>query len=280
MAARAGAGRGVGRHALRGAAPARRPARPRRDGRDARDRHDLVEPRRAALRGHARARGLADAPRSCSATPRTSTRPAPRSTSPRSPPRTATTRRASGSGRRRRRWTRSSARAARSATTTRSAPTTRRGCRPRPGALGHDVLRVLKERCDPAGIMNPGKLLAELAALQGAAERASCRACSGCCPCSCVRQDLAVAPRRPSRKVDVLLARALDLEQRRPWPTAGVSPIRFALPPGPREPQRVASSPFGVCRHLLHLHLRTAAAAGPGGRARTRRSPCWPRRCP
>ena len=28
------------------------------------------------------------------------------------------------------------------------------------GALGHDVLRVLKERCDPAGVMNPGKLLA------------------------------------------------------------------------------------------------------------------------
>ena len=27
------------------------------------------------------------------------------------------------------------------------------------GRLGHDVLRVLKERCDPAGIMNPGKLL-------------------------------------------------------------------------------------------------------------------------
>jgi alkyldihydroxyacetonephosphate synthase len=26
------------------------------------------------------------------------------------------------------------------------------------GLLGHDVLRVLKERCDPAGIMNPGKL--------------------------------------------------------------------------------------------------------------------------
>jgi FAD/FMN-containing dehydrogenase len=24
--------------------------------------------------------------------------------------------------------------------------------------LGHDVLRVLKERCDPAGVMNPGKL--------------------------------------------------------------------------------------------------------------------------
>jgi alkyldihydroxyacetonephosphate synthase len=28
------------------------------------------------------------------------------------------------------------------------------------GALGHDLLRVLKERCDPAGVMNPGKLLA------------------------------------------------------------------------------------------------------------------------
>ena len=27
------------------------------------------------------------------------------------------------------------------------------------GPLGHDLLRVLKERCDPAGIMNPGKLL-------------------------------------------------------------------------------------------------------------------------
>jgi alkyldihydroxyacetonephosphate synthase len=29
------------------------------------------------------------------------------------------------------------------------------------GVLGHDVLRVLKERCDPAGVMNPGKLLAQ-----------------------------------------------------------------------------------------------------------------------
>ena len=26
------------------------------------------------------------------------------------------------------------------------------------GPLGHDLLRVLKERCDPAGVMNPGKL--------------------------------------------------------------------------------------------------------------------------
>jgi alkyldihydroxyacetonephosphate synthase len=28
------------------------------------------------------------------------------------------------------------------------------------GPLGHDLLRMLKERCDPAGVMNPGKLLA------------------------------------------------------------------------------------------------------------------------
>jgi alkyldihydroxyacetonephosphate synthase len=28
------------------------------------------------------------------------------------------------------------------------------------GRLGHDVLRVVRQRCDPAGIMNPGKLLA------------------------------------------------------------------------------------------------------------------------
>jgi alkyldihydroxyacetonephosphate synthase len=28
------------------------------------------------------------------------------------------------------------------------------------GRLGHDLLRTLKDRCDPAGIMNPGKLLA------------------------------------------------------------------------------------------------------------------------
>jgi alkyldihydroxyacetonephosphate synthase len=34
------------------------------------------------------------------------------------------------------------------------------------GALGHDVLRVLKERCDPAGVMNPGKLLSNRSGLE------------------------------------------------------------------------------------------------------------------
>ena len=74
------------RHALRGPASARRPARSRRDGRDARDGDHVVEPRGAAVGGHAGARGRAGGRRSCSATPRTSTRPGPRSTSPSSPP--------------------------------------------------------------------------------------------------------------------------------------------------------------------------------------------------
>ena len=57
------------------------------------------------------------------------------------------------------RRTRSSPPAARSRTTTRSAATTRRGCRTRTARSASSVLRAVKERCDPAGIMNPGKLL-------------------------------------------------------------------------------------------------------------------------
>ena len=73
--------------------------------------------------------------------------------------RTATTRRPSGGGRRSRRRTRSSRPAARSPTTTRWGPITRRGWAPRPASSASTLLRALKERCDPAGIMNPGKLL-------------------------------------------------------------------------------------------------------------------------
>ncbi len=132
VAARAGAGRGVGRHALRRAAPARRPARPRRDGGDARDRDHVVEPRDAALGGDARARGLAERP--ARALPRLARlrdrrlallhgvrRPGPRR-----PGGPVAAGQGGGDGRDRR------ARAARSATTTRSARTTRRGCAPRP----------------------------------------------------------------------------------------------------------------------------------------------------
>ena len=134
MAAGPGAGRGVGRHALRRAAPARRPARPRRDGGDAGDRDDLVEPGRAAVGGHARARGLAA--RAARALP-----PLARLRDRRlallhraSRRRTATTRRASGGGRRSRRRTRSSRPAARSPTTTRWGRITRRGWAPRPAS--------------------------------------------------------------------------------------------------------------------------------------------------
>ena len=51
------------------------------------------------------------------------------------------------------------ARAGRSPTTTRSAATTLPGCRARSATVGVEVLRAVKQRLDPAGILNPGKLL-------------------------------------------------------------------------------------------------------------------------
>ncbi len=49
--------------------------------------------------------------------------------------------------------------ARRSRTTTPSVPTTRRGSPPRSASSGVEVLRAVKPRLDPAGILNPGKLL-------------------------------------------------------------------------------------------------------------------------
>ncbi len=57
--------------------------------------------------------------------------------------------------RRARSWTRGRRR---SPTTTRSVATTRPYLGDEIGALGLELLRAVKERCDPAGIMNPGKL--------------------------------------------------------------------------------------------------------------------------
>ena len=94
----------------------------------------------------------------CSATSRTSTRPAARSTSP-SPPRPAPTRCRSGSPPRPPRATRSSPPAPPSPTTTPSAPTTGPGWPHEIGELGVSVLRAVKADLDPTGVLNPGVLI-------------------------------------------------------------------------------------------------------------------------
>ena len=144
----------VGEVPLRRAAPARRPAGPRRAGRDAGDGDDVVEPGAALPRGAgARCPGCTSG-----ATSRTCIRRARRCTSPCSA-RSPTIRSRSGGRSRRRHAGRSWTTAARSPTTTRWGATTPPYLPDEVGELGVELLRAVKIRCDPAGVMNPGKLL-------------------------------------------------------------------------------------------------------------------------
>ncbi len=140
--------------------PARLDARRRRAGRDAGDGDLLVQPApgcydavKAALTG-----ALGEGTRWCSATSRTSTRPAPRSTSP-SPPSRPTTRSRSGWRPRPPRPTRYRQPAPRSPTTTRSASDHKPWLAREIGPVGVQMLRALKAELDPTGVLNPGVLI-------------------------------------------------------------------------------------------------------------------------
>ena len=155
------AGRGVARHPLRGAALPRRAARPRGAGRDARDGDDLVGPgarctrgwgRRCARRSRRRHRWSAATSRTCIA-------------SGASLYFTVLARQdgADPAGQ----W-RAAKRAATDAVVAAGGTLTHHhaiGTEHRPwlaaehGELGVELLRAAAQRCDPAGIMNPGKLL-------------------------------------------------------------------------------------------------------------------------
>ena len=153
-------GGGVGAHALRRPAPARRPARPRRAGRDARDRRELDGARLACAtpwpaRCAARSAGAVVGCHVSHLYPTGAslyfTVLAARD--PEDPRRAVAAAKARGDA------TRSSPAARRSPTTTPSGATTRRGWRPSTARSGVELLRALKDRCDPAGIMNPGVLI-------------------------------------------------------------------------------------------------------------------------
>ena len=144
------------------------------------------------------------------------------------------------------------------------------------GSLGHDVLRMVKERCDPAGVMNPGKLLRSSRS-RAAACRAPASARAACGPCRSGRdQDLAVDG-EVAREGRVLLPRALDLQH------AVLADLRdVADPPRPaagaRQPERVllARSASGACSSPGARRAAASAARRP----RARPSPSVRRRCP
>ena len=250
------------RGALPRALPARRPARPRRDGRDARDRDDVVRPRRAATarsRDGARARhgarsscchvshlyptgaslyftflARAGRGRPVGAVARgQGGRDARRSS-----PRGGTITHHHAVGRDHAPWL--GARSARS---------------------GVELLRAVKDALDPAGIMNPGKLLP----LSGAAGR---RARAGTVP----------APRGRRRAGPRVVCRRLVSERsrrcsrpRRPGQLAlGAGARRWRRPPEVAEPARLrglrepdARSPAlpSVGRQMLWLRCTNASPA-------------------
>ena len=156
-------GRAWAHGAVRGPVPARRAARPRHLRRDARDGGALVGPDGPPRGGPRGDRTRRCRPRDARAGDVPHLAPVPgRRLALLHLPRARRRRAPSwSSGRRSSRppATRSWRRGGRSPTTTRSAATTRRGCRRRWARSGVEALRALKERLDPAGILNPGKLI-------------------------------------------------------------------------------------------------------------------------
>ena len=267
------AGERVGRAALRRAAPARRPARPRRARRDARDGDDVVRLQRVLRRGPRPRCAARSTRRSSAATSRTSTRPARRCTSPCSRAQDATTRRAQWRrGQGRGDGARSSAPAARSPTTTRSAATTRRGSAPRTARSGSSCCARSRSGCDPAGIMNPGALLA--AARVGERQPRLGRAVEGRLEATFVRhlRDR-IGPTRPAKRVSVDTRRGgaaahvatLCQASRRHSPTRGprdadpypaaVRPERTESPTGAPPEGGAPSSVSGSAGRLVELVL-------------------------
>ena len=163
LRARPAAGRGLAAQPLPRPLPARRPARPRRDGRDAGDRDHVdatwTRSTRAVAARCARARGARHA--AARDVPRLAPLPSGASLYFTFLARQDATTPLGAVARAPRRAACDAIVAAGGTITHHHAVGRdhRRGCAPRSATLGVELLRAAKERLDPAGIMNPGKLL-------------------------------------------------------------------------------------------------------------------------